>query len=211
MQPLAPDFVFMQHSENSTFWQWMRTFVKEKLSLCDEDLKRIYEDYMIGATRESDVIFWQIDDRYRVRTGHIMQYGPDGHRLRYQNWFHSVLIKEGRLPCDFALYQCLFGQHQLRRYPSKKVAVVESEKTALVMAACYPDYLWLATCGSGGLSADKMACLKGREVTLFPDSGCYAKWCERMKLLPGLDYRISQKLESYPPNTDIADILLSDD
>ena len=139
-----------------------------------------------------------------------MQYGPDGHRLSFNYWEHKRLMREGRLPQDYAVYQCLFGQHLLPKYPHKAVCIVESEKTALIMACTQPNHLWLATCGCGGLAPEKVECLKGRHVTLFPDSGTYNKWCEKMKQTHDIDYRISSQLEAYPPNTDLADILLDD-
>lgn len=207
-QPLAPEYVWERHSPQSTFWYWMSTSCKDRLSLSDDILQRIYEDYQIGATRQSDIVFWQIDEDQRVHTGHIMQYGPDGHRLGFNDWEHKRLMREKRLPQDFRVFQCFFGQHLLPKYPEKHVCIVESEKTAVILAARCPDQLWLATCGSSGLSTEKLASLKGRRVTLFPDSGCYEKWRERMSQVNNLDYAISNRLESYPANTDLADILL---
>ena len=78
------------------------------------------------------------------------------------------------------------------------------------MAAYQPKYLWLATAGSGGLSPEKVECLQGRHVTLFPDSGCYEKWSDQMKHTQGIDYNISKSLETYPPNTDLCDLLLEE-
>ena len=164
----------------------------------------------MGATRRSDVIYWQVDEQGRVRSGHIMQYGPDGHRLGYQGWVHTLMIRRGLLPLDWQLHQCLYGQHLLPLRRQAHVCLVESEKTALVLAALHPDQLWLATCGSGGLSADKLRCLAGRRVTLFPDSGCYQKWSDVMSRTTGIDYNITDRLEHYPPNTDLVDVLLGD-
>jgi hypothetical protein len=48
---------------------------------------------------------------------------------------------------------------------------------------------------------------EGRRVTLFPDSGCYDKWLRQMKQTTGIDFSISSHLESYPPNTDLGDLL----
>lgn len=209
-QPLAPELVWMSHSPQSTFWQWLSTTCRDRLSLTDADLQRVYNDYQIGATRRSDIIFWQIDEDQRVHTGHIMQYGPDGHRLSYNGWVHQQLMREGRLPGDYALVQCLFGQHLLSRYPDRQVCIVESEKTAIVCAARHPSQVWLATGGSGGLSAEKLSPLRGRRLTFFPDSGCYQKWLERLQQAEGLSYSVSEQLEAYQPNTDLADLLLGE-
>jgi len=207
LEPLSMELVTRSHSPRSTFWQWLSGDGARQLRLDPQALQRVYDDYLIGATRTSDVIFWQVDERGRVRGGHIMQYGPDGHRLGFQGWTHVPLIRQGLLPPDWQLYQCLYGEHLLAWRRQAAVCLVESEKTALVMAALRPDQLWLATCGSGGLSAEKVAPLRGRRVTIFPDSGCYQKWRDVMATTTGIDYTITDRLEAYPPNTDLVDLL----
>ena len=208
-QPLPVDYVVRSHSADSTFWRWFSTEAARRLSLTAEDVQRVFEDYMVGATRGGDVIFWQVDGGGRVHGGHIMRYGDDGHRRGYQGWTHVSLIREGRLPLDWQLYQCLYGEHLLARHPERHVCVVESEKTALLMSAVMPGMVWLATAGSGGLSRERTECLRGRRVTLFPDSGCRDKWRERMRQTSGIDYNVSDDLEAFPPNTDLADLLLA--
>ena len=207
-QPLPSDLVVRSHSPRSTFWQWFTTDLADKLGLSPEQVQRVYEDYQIGATRWGNVIFWQIDRQGLVHGGHIMQYRPDGHRGGYQGWTHALLIAKRLLPLDWQLYQCLFGEHLLPQRPEAHVCIVESEKTALIMAAHQPQYLWLATSGGGGLNTGKLECLRGRRFTLFPDSGCLDKWQKVMKGTTGLQYTISDRLEQYPANTDLADLLL---
>ena len=208
-QAMPMEYVVRSHSPRSTFWQWLSTDVAHRLNIPSGQIQRVYKDYHIGATRMGDVIFWQIDQRQQVHGGHIMQYRADGHREGFQGWTHIPLIRKGLLPLDWQLYQCLYGEHLLCKYPDAHVCLVESEKTALVMAAYMPQHLWLATAGSGGLSAERVKCLAGRNVTLFPDSGCYEKWCRQMEQASDIDYSIDKQLESYPPNTDLCDILLN--
>ena len=207
-RPLSMAYVTRSHSPQSTFFQWMTNDVARRLAISPERLRQVYDDYMLGATRQSNVIFWQIDHLGQVHGGHIMQYHADGHRGGYQCWTHVKLIRDGLLPQDWQLYQCLYGQHLLSRRPDDHVCIVESEKTALIMAACQPKFLWLATAGSGGLSPEKVQCLQGRRVTLFPDSGCYDKWSRQMQQTSGINYNVDRQLESYPPNTDLCDVLL---
>ena len=208
LQPLPADLVARSHSPQSNFWQWFATDAATRLDLQPGALHHVYEDYRIGATSNAEVIFWQIDEQQRVRSGHIMQYGADGHRCGYQSWVHSRMINKGLLPAGWELQQCLFGQHLLPLRPEAHVCIVESEKTALVLAARYPQLLWLATCGSSGLNAEKLECLRQRRFTLFPDSGCLHKWQNAMQQTRGLQFTIDAQLESYPPNTDLADLLL---
>ena len=209
-QPLPMSYVTRSHSTQSTLWQWLSASVAQRLSISRERLQQVYDDYLLGATHQSDVIFWQIDHEGQVHGGHIIQYHADGHRGGYQGWTHLKLIREGVLPLDWQLYQCLYGQHLLRRRPDARVCLVESEKTALIMALLRPDELWLATAGSSGLSPERVRCLRGRRVTVFPDSGCYDKWSRQMQLTNGILYNVSPRLECYQPNTDLADLVLGD-
>ncbi len=205
---LPQEYVTKRHSMQSTFWQWFSKLAAPRLTLSDNVVRKVFDDYLLGATRWGDVIFWQIDKEGRLRTGHIMHYDSNGHRQGYQGWVHARLVRQKRLTEQFRLRQCLFGEHLLARTPDAHVCIVESEKTALLLAACQPQYLWLATAGSGGLSPEKLACLRGRRVTVFPDSGCYEKWNSQMQHTVDIDYNVSDCLEGYPPNTDLADLLL---
>ena len=209
LTPLAISLVDKFHSPQSIFWQWMSTDCASRIGLQAADIQRVYEAYHIGATSKAEVIFWQIDEQQRVRTGHLMRYAPDGHRQGRQNWMHNCL-PQADVPSGFNLRQCFFGQHLLTERPEAHVCIVESEKTALIMAACHEDEIWLATCGSSGLNAEKLECLRNRRLTIFPDSGCYKKWLAIMQQTSGFQYNITDALEAYPPNTDIADLLLKD-
>ena len=66
--------------------------------------------------------------------------------------------------------QCLFGQHLLHdAAPETPVAIVESEKSALIMSMAMPDYLWMA-CGSlNNFNEHFLKPLRGRMIVGFPD------------------------------------------
>jgi len=81
------------------------------------------------------------------------------------------------------LQQCFFGEHLLTLYPDKTVAIVESEKSALIASAVFPILIWLAAENLNEISLEKCQILKGRNVTLFPDLGGYTKWTEKYKEL----------------------------
>jgi hypothetical protein len=78
------------------------------------------------------------------------------------------------------LKQCFFGEHLLRN--PGRVAIVESEKTAIVSSHHFPEFIWLATGGSNGArftEPDVCKVLDGREVVLFPDVGMFDRWVEK--------------------------------
>ena len=157
----------------------------------DDQILNIAENYALGATKSKEVIFWQIDITGKVRTGKIMQYNPaTGKRIKHESgaidWVHNKLKKSRKLQEDFNLQQCFFGEHLLKIYPEKQVAIVESEKSAIIASCIVPDMIWLAAGNLNGLSIDKCQVLKGRDVILFPDLGAFEKWSEKAKMLNSL-------------------------
>jgi len=134
--------------------------------------------YWAGAT-----VFWQVDTTGQVRTGKVMLYNtdtgkrekevlPDGSKRSLITWVHSALKLS-----DFSLQQCLFGLQQLSTFPATMpVAIVESEKTAIIATVYLPGFIWLA-CGSlTNLTNEKLQPLAGRKIALFPDLGAFNIW-----------------------------------
>lgn len=59
------------------------------------------------------------------------------------------------------------------------MALVESEKTAVICSICLPDYVWLATGGVNGCrwkEKNRASVLLGRNVVLFPDLNMFGRW-----------------------------------
>ena len=108
----------------------------------------LIEEYRIGVTRGGDTIFFQLDKLGRCRTGKIMKYDPEtGHRIKDPDvpsritWVHSLMKQSGQLPADWELSQCLFGENLLMEHPGMPVALVESEKTAIICSGLMHQYL----------------------------------------------------------------------
>lgn len=74
----------------------------------------------------------------------------------------------GVLPQEWELTQCLFGEHLLKKFPNKTVALVESAKTAIICSALMPDYIWLVTGGKNQFN-ERLKVLYNRDVVAFPD------------------------------------------
>ena len=68
------------------------------------------------------------------------------------------------------------GEHLLTIYPTATVAIVESEKSAIIASFIMPELIWLATGGIQSLTIEKCRVLRGRNVILYPDLGAYDKW-----------------------------------
>jgi len=63
----------------------------------------------------------------------------------------------------------------LKIYPNKQVAIVDSEKSALIASAIMPDLIWLAVGSLNGLKLGKCSVLAGRNIILFPNLGAFEK------------------------------------
>lgn len=144
-----------------------------------------------GAT-----VFWQIDTQGKVRTGKIMLYSPTtGKRVKepfnHINWVHTALKQP-----EFELKQCFFGEHLINQDLSKPIAIVESEKTAVIAGVYLPQFTWLAVGSLKNLNAEKCSILKGRKVILFPDLRGFEKWTEKAKELSHITtFTVSDLLE----------------
>jgi hypothetical protein len=164
----------------------------------DQVTQKIIEKYYIGSSNHWNgaTVFWQIDTSGRIRAGKVMLYDPHtGKRIkepqRCITWVHKILRME-----KYSLRQCFFGEHLLKSKLLQPVAIVESEKTAVIASAYLPGFIWLASGGLNNLTPERLLVLKGRKVLLYPDSNGYEKWMAKTKqLLPGLDIRISGLLE----------------
>ena len=140
-------------------------------SISIEELCRTYK---LGATKDKRVIFWQIDINGNVRTGKIMQYNPTtGKRVHNASgaidWIHNTLKRADKLPDDYNLKQCYFGEHLLNEQPDKIVAITEAEKTAIICSVLFPQMVWIGAGNLNGLTVEKSKALKGRSIMLFPD------------------------------------------
>ena len=131
----------------------------------EKTAKAVVEKYLLGVW-EGDVIFWQIDQNFRVRHGEIIKYNSEGKRRKMNSYRHVKNI-------DCQLEQCLFGEH-LGVENDLPYAIVESAKTAVIMSIILPCFNWSATNSAGQLEK-KCKALVGKKVTLFPDHNQYDK------------------------------------
>ncbi|MFN8353203.1 MAG: DUF6371 domain-containing protein [Spirosomataceae bacterium] len=211
------------------FLTYLRSLFHDKIAI------QLVNRFNIGTSKywQGATVFWQIDRWSKIRTGKIMLYHPNtGKRVKepysHINWVHSVLEKQGKLT-DFRLKQCLFGEHQLVNEPkSKQIAIVESEKTAILASVFLPNFIWLAAGSLTNLTPERCEVLAGRNLMLYPDLGVadttgqtpFDKWQEKGSLLRkklACKVFVSEILEQEADETerakglDIADFFLQRD
>ena len=169
----------------------------------------VLAEYCVGHGKNGHTIFWQIDEQKRVRTGKMMKYYPQGHpkfghRDKEASWnfdfIHSTLsrhwdeehgVMTHEPPYPFPqIYNpdkqepqlTFFGMHLLDKYgKSATVNIVESEKTAVLMAIAYGNHatqVWMACGGLEMITRERLKPIidRGRRIVLFPDRDGIEKW-----------------------------------
>ncbi len=144
-----------------------------------------------------------------------MLYNPEtGKRIKepynHVTWVHSLLHKDG-----YNLKQCFFGEHLLPDDKSRPVALVESEKTAIIASYYLPQFLWIASGGKNGCFNANSLSVR-RSVVLFPDLGATDYWQSKIGLMKsyGIDVQLFDYLEAKATENerkegyDIADYML---
>ena len=118
--------------------------------------------YYIGTSKDMGTVFWNINRDTQAQKAKVSYYNSEGRRT---NRFKVPYKNED------GYYSCLFGEHLLDipENRDKAVLLVESEKTAIVCAMHFSEYLWLAYGGITALTSDKIHVLTGRKVILIPD------------------------------------------
>lgn len=182
------------------------------------DLMRVTKAYHLGCTRKGEIIFPEIDTQGRCRTGKIMQYGEDGHRVKNErdavDWLHARYMRQqGKKASDFRLRQCLFGEHLLTERPDEMVALTESEKSAIICALVFPDFIWVSCGGKHGFKPDLCKPLAGRNVLVYADADAVDEWREKIAQLTFCkSIRLSDWSKGEPQGSkrDIADLILEE-
>ncbi|GAB2478288.1 hypothetical protein GCM10011375_18840 [Hymenobacter qilianensis] len=196
--------------------------------------------YWSGAT-----VFWLRDELGRARSGQVVlfdeqgktvkQLAPDGTRKRCTTWVHTAYASrcaKHRLeqPAwlqsylnptnDVKKVPCLYGLAQLKTVPaSYPVAIVEAPKTAILCAAYFPAFVWLAVGALSYLNVDRLQAVYAHPITLYPDASAdgsaFNTWARKAAELRGKGFKInvSDMMESCADNhkqagSDLADLLL---
>lgn len=203
LKPLRFFQAAVQVSTNTPLFDWACRLIGV-LNACT-----VWNRYKVGRDGKRTV-FWQIAIDGTIRSGKSIPYKSDGHRDKTDkypaSWLHkSPAWKDYREGEE--LQQCFFGEHLLSGRPDAPVAIVESEKTAIMMSCYSREYIWLACGGSQGLkNPERNKVLSGRKIMLVPDNGQYWNWYAAAE---ANGWGIIDTLEKYPifDGCDILDVI----
>ena len=225
IQISPPDFIdhslvkqsFKKYSNNNFAKFLQKHFTKEEIENC-------ITKYRIGTSKhwEGSTVFWQIDQIGKVHTGKIILFDViTGKRVKrpfpHIHWVHKKIKNP-----EYNLNQCLYGLHlvksgfakplykSLARPLQNSIAIVESEKTAVIMSIFVPEYTWLATGSKQNLKLQMLQSIKNETIVVFPDKGEFLDWNKKVIELQKLGFNIRCSLivenSEFEIGTDLADI-----
>jgi Domain of unknown function (DUF6371) len=201
----APSFIsefYLQRSIDSKYHDGNH-FIQYLKKVVGTKYEGLIKRFSIGSATmwPGAVVFWQIDANNQIRSGKIIDYNPSTGKRKKNciTWVHSELQKKNLIK-DFHLQQCLFGENQLIKEPSRPVGIVESEKTAIIATAYLPNLTWMA-CGSlTGISPERFRPIQNNSIILYPDIKGFEKWNAKAHELRKKGFRVtvSDLLENAP-------------
>lgn len=152
--------------------------------------------YHIGTAttknNEQYTIFWYLDESGNLCTGKMIRYKYNGHRMKKEDgvknatdWIHAWLFRSDASPQydreknDWK--RTYFGMHMIDMVPDATINIVESEKTAVIMAIAYGNPqrdLWIACGSKTNLTREKLKPLieRQRDIVLYPDRDGVEAW-----------------------------------
>ena len=222
----------MRGIDDNILVRWLRMGINWD-TMQRKRIDEVLTDYRIGHSQKNGMtIFWQIDNEGKVRTGKMMLYKADGHRDKRDgaytfDWIHSALFRDRRHPeydeDKQEMHQTLFGMHLLNAYKRKDIEqtvnIVESEKTALLMAIAYGNHtnqVWMACGGMENLTRERLKPLidQHRSIIVYPDRDGIDRWRQKVEALHYDRILLDAKpvtewwCEEDGPKADIADVVV---
>lgn len=195
-KPLNINYHSLELLDKIYYQQPVKDNLTEYLStlFSTDEVFKAMQNYFISGTNlkwNKSTIFWQIDNQEKIRGAKVMLYNEHtGKRVKdpynHINWLHKVINEP-----DYKVTQCLFGLHNINEDYNKTIAIVESEKTAIIMSIILPDFIWLATGSKGNFKFELLEPLKNRNIIAFPDKGEYINWLNKATELNALGFKIS--------------------
>ena len=175
---------FQEVSKSVTSFSYNNLLLYLRSQYGNDKVHQVQKMYYIGSTNDGGTIFWNINKDLKVQKSKICYYKKNGKRTSK----FKVPYKN-----EDGYYSCLYGEHLLNKN-DKPIVLVESEKTAIVCAINFPDYIWLSYGGINGMTNDKMKVLSGRSILIVPDLSENAKNIAEKKVIDLKELQIEAKI-----------------
>jgi hypothetical protein len=145
------------HFQRNNFFVWLNSV------FTTDTIEMLQRKYFVGTANRNATLFWYSDIHGKIMNAKKILYKINGHRDKSHSPYFIFKKENG-------YSSCLFGEHLLKSVTSISIIVlVESEKSAIIGSAYYPNYIWLATGGANGLTEQKAKVLSKRTVLYMPD------------------------------------------
>jgi hypothetical protein len=135
----------LTHYRRNAFFEFLCTTFNEPIAYAQVLL------YEVGSANENRTVFWYKDEWGYYRNAKVYSYLSDGKRDKSYIPRYQFTKKQGySIP--------IYGSHIIPMAQGtgiRKIAVVESEKTAVIASAVYKDAIWLASGGSHMLTDER--------------------------------------------------------
>lgn len=176
-------------------------FLYKKFPDKKQRINEVLWNYLCGDYGDA-ILFPYLDVSGRFCTGKIMKYDPaTGKRIKDEayciDWVHSKLMRKGIIPDSFNHRLCLFGEQQIQlaSMEGKPVAVVESEKTAIIASLFIDEFMWVSSGALGWLNVEKLKPFRNRRIVLFPDTSkdgtAFERWSRIADEAAGKGFKIN--------------------
>lgn len=172
-----------------------------------QQVERVADLYRIGKFDDHGVIFpyYYTDDHLctakilfydkhlsRVKDDPKRKYPKFTHNLYYNSYegseydFRELEVDQNGNDVErkFNLRLSLFGHHLIINDREKTIGLVESEKTAIIMAIVFPEFIWVASGGKTMIQDYKFLFFTNRKCLVFydlhPKDDIYLDWSEKL-------------------------------
>ena len=143
----------MSHHDQNNLYQYIQRITNKA--------DQLFQHFKVGTAKNGCTVFWLVDINKNIRQPKLIKYNLDGHRIGDPYVRKGYTRHSGFSPC-------LFGEEHIK--PGDIIALVESEKTALLGHNWLPKYRWIAFGGASGLSKEKADVLLNNRVIIIPDA-----------------------------------------
>jgi hypothetical protein len=153
----------------------------------------------------------------RICKAKLINFNPATGRRLKGDYDTSSLVRKLKLKEDFQYLQIFFGEHLLPKHTDKPIAIVESEKSAIIGSLCMPQFIWLAIGSKQSLKVEKIKRLGQRQIVIYPDGDGFDQWkavatdAQRQ----GVNVKVSSLIENHATDEqktdgyDLADFLIN--